>query len=56
MQDDAVTPGVLVASSNLPDEDEDADTSEIKAGTQKPDVKVDEQLIKALDLLKNKAA
>src|SRR6185312_14164467 len=52
-QDDAVTPGTLVAS-NIPDED--VDTSESKAGTQKPDVKVDEQLMKALDLLKSKTA
>ncbi|HUZ93926.1 MAG TPA: S41 family peptidase [Edaphobacter sp.] len=53
LQDDAVMPEVLVAS-NIPDEDED-ETSETKP-TQKPAVTVDDQLTKALDLLKNKAA
>ena len=52
LQDDAVTPGVLVAS-NIPEEDEAA--SEGKPA-QKPAVTVDEQLTKALDLLKSKAA
>jgi carboxyl-terminal processing protease len=46
-------PEVLVAS-NIPDEDED-ETSASKP-TQKPSVTVDDQLTKALDLLKNKAA
>jgi carboxyl-terminal processing protease len=54
LQDDAVTPGVLVAS-NIPDEQED-ETSTSKPATQKPSVTVDEQLTKALDLLKSKAA
>jgi carboxyl-terminal processing protease len=54
LQDDAVTPGVLVAS-NIPDENED-ETSTSKPATQKPAVTVDEQLTKALDLLKSKAA
>jgi carboxyl-terminal processing protease len=53
IQDDAVMPEVLVAS-NIPDEDED-ETSASKP-TQKPSVTVDDQLTKALDLLKNKAA
>lgn len=53
LQDDAVMPEVLVAS-NIPDEDED-ETSESKPA-QKPAVTVDDQLTKALDLLKNKAA
>ncbi|MDW5264931.1 MULTISPECIES: S41 family peptidase [Acidobacteriaceae] len=58
LQDDAVMPQVLVAS-NIPDEDEDDDeTSESKpvAAPQKPSVTVDDQLTKALELLKNKAA
>lgn len=53
LQDDAVTPGVLVAS-NIPDEDEEAVVG--KPVAQKPAVTVDEQLTKALDLLKSKAA
>lgn len=54
LQDDAVTPGVLVAS-NIPDQDED-EATEAKPAVQKPAVTVDEQLTKALDLLRNKAA
>lgn len=54
LQDDAVTPDVLVAS-NIPDEDED-EATETKPAVQKPAVTVDEQLTKALDLLKSKAA
>jgi carboxyl-terminal processing protease len=54
LEDDAVMPGVLVAS-NIPDENED-ETSTSKPATQKPAVTVDEQLTKALDLLKAKAA
>jgi carboxyl-terminal processing protease len=53
LQDDAVVPEVLVAS-NIPDEDED-ETSVAKPN-QKPAVTVDDQLTKALELLKNKAA
>jgi carboxyl-terminal processing protease len=53
LEDDAVMPGVLVAS-NIPDENED-ETSTSKPATQKPAVTVDEQLTKALDLLKAKA-
>lgn len=52
LQDDAVTPGVLVAG-NIPDEDEG---DESKPATQKPAVTVDQQLTKALDLLKSKSA
>jgi carboxyl-terminal processing protease len=66
LQDDAVMPGVLVAS-NIPDQDDDEDeTTEAapsvqkpavqKPVVQKPAVTVDEQLTKALDLLKSKAA
>jgi carboxyl-terminal processing protease len=59
IQDDAVTPGVLVAS-NLPDQDEDIDEDAIEgtpaAAPKKPAVTVDEQLTKALDLLKGKTA
>ncbi len=58
LQDDAVTPGVLVAS-NIPDagnDDEDEATETAAPAVQKPSVTVDEQLTKALDLLKSKAA
>lgn len=59
LQDDAVTPGVLVAS-NFPDQDEDIDEDAIEgtpaATPKKPAVTVDEQLTKALDLLKGKTA
>ncbi|MEO6817343.1 MAG: S41 family peptidase [Edaphobacter sp.] len=51
LQDDAVMPEVLVAS-NIPDEDED-EASGTKPN-QKPAVTVDDQLTKALELLKNK--
>jgi len=61
LQDDAVMPQVLVAS-NIPDQDEDEDEttegtpSVQKPAVPKPAVTVDEQLTKALDLLKSKAA
>ncbi len=57
LQDDAVTPGLLVAS-NIPDagNDEDEATETAAPAVQKPSVTVDEQLTKALDLLKSKAA
>jgi carboxyl-terminal processing protease len=58
LQDDGVTPGVLVAS-NLDQAtavDEDAAPIETHAAPEKPSVTVDEQLTKALALLKNKAA
>jgi carboxyl-terminal processing protease len=53
LQDDGVTPGVVVASNldNANDDDDDATPA-----PQKPSVSVDEQLTKALDLLKAKAA
>jgi carboxyl-terminal processing protease len=59
LQDDAVTPGVLVAS-NFPNDDDD-DLDDAVEGTptatpKKPAVTVDEQLTKALDLLKAKTA
>lgn len=60
IQDDGVTPDVLVASTT-PNEDGDGVEDET-TGTktppppQKPSVSVDEPLTKALDLLKNKAA
>ncbi|WP_260734628.1 S41 family peptidase [Tunturiibacter lichenicola] len=59
LQDDGVTPGVLVASNNdeaAVAEDDTTTASENKPPLQKPSVTVDEQLTKALDLLKNKAA
>jgi carboxyl-terminal processing protease len=60
LQDDGVTPGVVVASNNndeVADEgDELATKSESPAPAPKPSVSVDEQLNKALDLLKSKAA
>ena len=58
LQDDGVTPDVLVAG-NIPDqddggEDDDASTT-TPAAPVKPTVTVDDQLSKALDLLKSKA-
>jgi carboxyl-terminal processing protease len=61
IQDEGVTPGVLVASAQdtaaaeVPDEDSTEDDTHPAAVT-KPTVTVDEQLSKALDLLKAKAA
>lgn len=60
LQDDGVTPGLLVAS-NIDDGgpgDEDSVTQETQpaAPVQKPSVSVDDQLNRALDLLKNKTA
>jgi carboxyl-terminal processing protease len=58
LQDEGVTPGVLVASAQDDAAALDEDTAEAPATTPvtKPGVSVDEQLTKALDLLKNKAA
>ena len=63
IEDEGVTPGTLVAG-NIPDEDggedEDAPTTPVEKATapvvKKPGVQVDEQLSKALDMLKAKAA
>ena len=61
LQDEGVTPGVLVASA-IPDEqgggDDEAavETTPTTPVVKKPGVQVDEQLSKALDLLKAKAA
>lgn len=59
LQDDGVTPGVLVASGTDDgvgvDDDAQVDTS-APVPLKKPGVQVDEQLTKALDLLKGKAA
>jgi carboxyl-terminal processing protease len=60
LQDDGVTPGILVAS-NIDDgvpADEDAVTTESQPAPaqQKQGVSVDDQLNKALELLKNKTA
>ena len=64
LQDDAVTPGVLVAG-NIPDQGDGDDTDEgtavgtptaVQPAAAKPSVQVDDQLTKALDLLKAKAA
>ena len=59
LQDDGVTPGVLVAS-NLDDgqvpDDESAPTETQPASTPKSGVSVDDQLNRALDLLKSKSA
>ena len=58
LQDEGVTPGVLVASNT--DQaavvDEDGNPADAAATPAKPSVTVDEQLSKALALLKNKAA
>jgi carboxyl-terminal processing protease len=58
LQDDGVTPGVLVASNidQAAVVDDDATPTETQAPAAKPSVTVDEQLSKALTLLKNKAA
>jgi carboxyl-terminal processing protease len=62
LQDDGVTPGVVVASnkdnSDVDDDDDTASATPTPAQptAPKPGVSVDEQLTKALDLLKNKAA
>ncbi|MCU1320571.1 MAG: peptidase [Acidobacteriaceae bacterium] len=58
LQDEGVTPGLLVAS-NIDDgavPDEDGGDGAAPAPVAKAGVSVDEQLTKALDLLKNKAA
>ena len=58
LQDDGVTPDVLVAG-NTPDQDdaasEDDSATPAATPTTKPSVTVDDQLTKALDLLKAKA-
>ncbi len=60
LQDDGVTPGVLVASNLYDDivgeDDETIQNGNARPTVEKPEVTVDEQLTKALDLLKSKAA
>jgi carboxyl-terminal processing protease len=57
LQDDGVTPGVLVASSvDQPVVDDEGPPADNQQPPTKPSVTVDEQLSKALALLKNKAA
>ncbi len=58
IQDEGVTPAVLVASAQeeAVAEDEDSSTAQKPAPASKSAVSVDEQLTKALDLLKAKAA
>jgi carboxyl-terminal processing protease len=59
LQDDGVTPGVMVASAKDDDggaDDDAAVATDSHVAPQKPSVTVDEQLTKALDLLKGKAA
>ena len=64
LQDEGVTPGVLVASANPNDGQGDDDGTQPQVlgatpapvGVAKPAATVDEQLTKALDLLKAKAA
>lgn len=58
LQDDGVTPDVVVASNiGVTDGvDEDATPAESQPAPPKPSVTVDDQLTKALTLLKNKAA
>jgi carboxyl-terminal processing protease len=59
LEDEGVTPGVLVAS-NVDDggggADDDNTTPDTQPEAKKPGITVDDQLSKALDLLKNKAA
>src|SRR5258708_31796211 len=58
LQDEGVTPGVVVASNveQGAGVDDDGAPTESQAAPAKPSVTVDEQLSKALALLKNKAA
>ena len=59
LQDDAVTPGVLVAGNqpDTTDSEDDSETPQAEATpAAKPAVQVDEQLSKALELLKGKDA
>jgi carboxyl-terminal processing protease len=59
LQDDAVTPEVLVASNTddgLDDDDTTPAAGQPAAPVAKPSVSIDEQLTKALDILKSKAA
>ncbi|WP_263368196.1 S41 family peptidase [Edaphobacter bradus] len=59
LQDEGVTPEVLVASNvddGVPDDEDSATPSARPAPAQKPSVSVDDQLNKALDLLKSKTA
>jgi carboxyl-terminal processing protease len=59
LQDEGVTPGTIVASNNPNDDGVDEDDSAAatpQPAPQKPAVTVDDQLTKALDLLKSKAA
>jgi carboxyl-terminal processing protease len=58
LQDDGVTPGVVVASNfdQAPVVDDEAAPAENQPAPAKPSVTVDDQLSKALALLKNKAA
>jgi carboxyl-terminal processing protease len=56
LQDDAVTPEVLVASNTDDGLDDDDTTPAESQPAAKPSVSVDEQLTKALDILKSKAA
>jgi carboxyl-terminal processing protease len=62
LQDDGVTPGVIVASNVDTGDDDDAapvpaeGVTSAPAAPKKPAVTVDDQLTKALDLLKSKAA
>jgi carboxyl-terminal processing protease len=59
LQDDGVTPGLLVASNTddaVAEDDTATPAEKQQQPLQKPAVTVDEQLTKALDLLKSKAA
>jgi carboxyl-terminal processing protease len=58
LQDEGVTPGVVVASNvdQAAAVDDEGAPTENRAPPAKPSVTVDEQLSKALALLKNKAA
>jgi len=59
LEDEGVTPGVLVASNfddGGADDDDSVSDSQTPAQPKKPAVTVDDQLTKALELLKTKAA
>ena len=59
LQDEGVTPAVLIASNQddaVADDDDTAAATAAATPVVKPSVTVDEQLTKALDVLKAKAA
>jgi len=57
LQDDAVTPDVLVAGNFAdPGADDDSETPQVETTPEKPTVQIDDQLTKGLELLKAKTS